>query len=96
VETDKEDVVGQEHKSGEVVGDHALAKDVVSKIANVFDLRMFHNVLVHGDGGDPEKNTGDDHGDDTGYPSENRQRPCLSHNGKTDLVTAEKPGGLLP
>jgi hypothetical protein len=25
-----------------------------------------------------------------------RKRPCLSHNGKTDLVSGEQPGGLLP
>jgi len=25
-----------------------------------------------------------------------RQRPRLSHNGKTDLVSGEKPSGLLP
>lgn len=69
VETDQEDVVGEQHESGELVGDARLAKCVVSKVADVSDLGVFHDEFVHGHGGDPEEDPGADHGDDTGHPS---------------------------
>lgn len=94
VETNKQDVVGQEHEGSEVVGGVTLAEDVVAEIADVLDLRVFHDVVVHSDGGDPEKSARDEHGDESGYPSEDRQRPGLSHNGKTDLVATEQPCDL--
>jgi len=79
-----------------MVSDITLAEDVVTKIADVHDLRMLHDVFVHSDGGDPEENTSNDHGDETRYPSKDRQRPGLSHDGKTHLITTEEPSSLLP
>ena len=75
MEADEEDVVGEQHEGGEVVGNAALAEDVVSKVADVHDLRVFHDELVHGDGGDPEESAGNKHGEDTWYPSKHGQRP---------------------
>lgn len=71
VKADEEDVVGEQHESSELVRKTALAKGIVSKVANISDLRVFHDELVHGDGGDPEKNAGNDHCDYSWYPSEN-------------------------
>lgn len=48
------DVVEQQHDSSEFVGELALAKCVVSKVADVFDLRVFHDEFVHGQRGDVE------------------------------------------
>jgi len=36
---------------------------------NIHDLRMLHDELVHGHGCDPEEDTSDDHGDNSGDPS---------------------------
>ena len=40
---------------------------------NVPDLRVLHDVLVHGEGGDPEESAGHNHGDDAGHPSEHAE-----------------------
>lgn len=37
---------------------------------NVLDLRVLHDVLVHGEGSDPEESAGHNHGNDAGYPSQ--------------------------
>ena len=38
-------------------------------LTNILDLRVFHNVLVHGYRSDPEEDTGENHGDDSWNPS---------------------------
>lgn len=69
VEANKEDVVGEEHEAAELVGEPVLAKDVVSEVADVFYLRVAHDVFVHCDRGEPEEETGEYHGDDSWNPS---------------------------
>ena len=86
VEAHEHDVVGEQHEPGELIGDLAVAEGVVSKVADVLDLGIFHDVPVHRHGGDPEQNTGPHHGDDTRDPSQDRERPCLSHDSETYLV----------
>ena len=39
-------------------------------LTDVFDLRVLHDVLVHGEGSDPEESAGHNHGNDAGYPSQ--------------------------
>ena len=56
----------------------------------------YHDELVHGYRGDPEEDAGYDHGDDAGNPAQHAERPRLRHDGETDLVAGEQPGGLLP
>jgi len=41
VEADEHDVVGQKHETRELVSDLAFPEDVVAKIADVSDLRVF-------------------------------------------------------
>lgn len=48
VEADEKDVVGEQHEGGEVIGNSTLAKDVVSKVADISDLWIYHDELVHG------------------------------------------------
>lgn len=96
VESDKQDIIRQQHKRSKVVGNPALAECVVAKVANILDLRVLHDELVHGDGGDPEENAGAEHGEDAGDPAEDGEGPGLGHDGETDLVATEKPGGFLP
>ena len=99
VETDEEGVVGEQHKPGKLVCQPTLAKRVVSKVADVLDLGVFHDILdstallaapvryvassylVHGHGGDPEKNSRDDHGDYAWHPTEDRERPVVVERG---------------
>lgn len=73
MEADKHDVVCEQHEGGEMVSNPTLSKDVVAKVADVSDLRVEHDVFVHGQRGDVEENAGDDHGDDTGNPTQNGQ-----------------------
>jgi hypothetical protein len=47
VEADEEDVVGQQHESREFVCDATLSKGVVSKVADVLDLRVLHDEFPH-------------------------------------------------
>ena len=96
VEANQQDVVGEQHEARPLVSNSAFAEDVVAKVADVSDLGVLHDVLVHGNRGDPEEDASADHGDDAGNPTKYRKRPSLSHDGKTDLVTAEQPGCLLP
>ncbi len=96
VKANQQNIVGEQHESGELVGNFGMAKSVIAKVADVLDLGILHDVLVHGDGSDPEKNAGSNHGDDTGDPAENGEGPSLGHDGETNLVAAEEPGGLLP
>lgn len=69
MEADKDDVIGKQHEGCEMVGNSALAECIITKIANVHDLRMFHDKFVHGDGGDPEQSARDEHGDDSWDPA---------------------------
>lgn len=48
VETDQHDVVEQQHDGCELVRDLALAESVVAEVANVHDLGVLHDELVHG------------------------------------------------
>lgn len=96
VETDQQDVVGKEHESGEVVCNHGFAKDFVAEVADVFDVRVLHDITMHRDTCRPEDGATDQHRQDTRDPSQNREGPRLGHDGKTDLVTAEQPSSLLP
>ena len=54
MEADEQYIVGKQHETSKLVGDLALAEGVVSKVADVADLRVLHDKLVHGDGSDPE------------------------------------------
>jgi hypothetical protein len=38
-------------------------------LTNILDLRVLHDELVHGNGGDPEEDTSDNHGDNSRNPS---------------------------
>ena len=64
VESDQHDVVGEKHESSEFVGDLAPAEGVVSEVANILNLRVFHDESPHGHAGDVEKNTGSQHRQD--------------------------------
>jgi len=79
-----------------MIGDPALAKGVVSEVADVSDGRVLHDELVHGERGDVEENSGDDHGDDTWHPAEDGERPGLCHYCQAYLISAKKPRALLP
>ena len=78
------------------------------RLTDILDLRVLHDKLVHRNRGDPEKDTGENHGDDSRTPSQDteemsisvveigpatdanlRERPCLSHDSQTDLVSSE-------
>ena len=96
MEADQKNVVGEQHEAGESVCELAVSEGVVSEVTDIFDLGVLHDELVHGYGGDPEKHSGDDHGDDSRNPAKDRERPRLSHNGQADLVTGEQPRCLLP
>lgn len=96
METDKQYIIRQQHESRELIRDFRFAERIVAEIADILDLRMFHDELVHGDTGDPEHDAGDDHGDYSWHPAEDAQGPCLCHDSQTDLVAGEEPGGLLP
>lgn len=54
VETDKHNVIGQEHDAGEMICSTTLVEGVVAEIADVHDLRVLHDVLVHRDRSDVE------------------------------------------
>lgn len=69
VEADQKDVVGEQHEPGPFISNAALSKGIVSKITDVLDLRVFHDVLVHSNGSDPEEYTSNHHGDDARNPS---------------------------
>lgn len=69
VETDKKNIVGEQHKSGESISNSTLSESIESKITNVLNLRVLHDELPHSHGGDPEEDTSDHHGDDTRDPS---------------------------
>ena len=71
VEANEHDVVSEQHECSEVVCDHALAKDIVTEVADVVDLGVLHDELVHRDRGDPEKGACQQHCDYAGYPAEN-------------------------
>jgi len=47
VETNQHDVVGQQHESSKLVCDPALSECVVAKVADVSDLGILHDKLVH-------------------------------------------------
>lgn len=49
METDKEDVVGEQHESSELVRDSALSEDIVTEVTDISDLRVLHDEFVHGD-----------------------------------------------
>jgi hypothetical protein len=96
VKADEKDVVREQHKPAELIGNSAFAKSVVSKITcfrakmisfdgpemlkrssggnyrltNILNLRVLHDEFVHGNGGDPEEDTGEDHSDDSWNPSQ--------------------------
>lgn len=42
-----------------------------ARLTYVLDFGILHDILVHGDGRDPEQHTSDDHGDDTWDPPQN-------------------------
>lgn len=41
------------------------------KLTDILDLRVLHDVLVHGQGGDVEEGAGDEHCNDARDPSKN-------------------------
>ena len=45
VEPDEEDVVGEQHKPGKLICQPTLSECVVSKVADVLDLWVFHDIL---------------------------------------------------
>jgi hypothetical protein len=51
-----------------------MRRNAPCPLTDILDLRMFHDILVHGDRSDPEQHTGEDHGDDAGNPSEDSPR----------------------
>lgn len=69
VETDEKNIIGQQHESTELIGPATLPEYGISKIANVFDVRVLHDIFVHGHGGEPEKNAGQNHGNYSRNPS---------------------------
>lgn len=79
-----------------MIGDPALAKGEVSKVADVPNGRVLHDEGMHGERCDVEKYSGDEHGDDTGHPAEDRERPRLRHDSQANLITTEQPCTLLP
>jgi len=52
VETDKHDVVSEEHEAGEFVCDLRFSEGVVAEVANVPDLGVLYDEAVHCDGSD--------------------------------------------
>ena len=49
MEANQEDIICQQHKGCEMICNHALAKDIVSKVTDIHDLWMSHDILVHRD-----------------------------------------------
>lgn len=96
VETNEEDVVGEEHEGSGLVGESALAEEKVSNVANVANVGVLHHELPHGVTGDPEEDTGEESGDECRSPTENAEGPGLRHDGKADLVSEEESCRLLP
>jgi hypothetical protein len=43
--------------------------ELEKELTDIPDLRVLHDELVHGDGGDPEENAGEDHGDYSWNPA---------------------------
>ena len=46
-----------------------LSHKLMYCLTDIHNLRVLHNEFVHGNGGDPEEDTGENHGDNTRYPS---------------------------
>jgi hypothetical protein len=46
---------------------------LVYELTNIHDLRVLHNELVHGNGGDPEEDAGENHGDNSWNPSQDAE-----------------------
>lgn len=44
-------------------------KDRKGRLTDISDLRVLHDEFVHSNGSDPEKDTGEDHGNNTRTPS---------------------------
>ena len=70
VEADQQDIVRKQHRSREFIRETALVARDICEIANVLDLRVFHDELVHGDGCDPKQYAGENHRDDAWHPSQ--------------------------
>ena len=70
MESNEQDIVGQQHEPRKLISYSALAKSVIPEIANVFDLGMLHNEFVHGHRSNPEQDASDDHDDDSWNPSQ--------------------------
>jgi hypothetical protein len=73
MEPNEEDVVGKQHESAELISNAVLAKDIVAEIADVLNLRVLHDVFVHGNGCEPEENSSENHCDYSGHPSEDSE-----------------------
>jgi hypothetical protein len=41
------------------------------QLTDILDLRVLHDVLVHGDRGDPEEDPRENHGDNAWNPAQN-------------------------
>jgi hypothetical protein len=75
VEAYQHDIIRKQKYACEMICHSALAKGVVFEIADVHNGRVLHDELVHRERGDVEENCGYEHGDDTRYPAEDRERP---------------------
>jgi len=73
VETNKHNVVGEQHKSSEFVCDLGLSAGIVRKVADIPNHGVLHDEAPHGHGGDPEEHAADDHCQDTRDPAEDGQ-----------------------
>lgn len=80
METNQHDIVGEQHESSELICDLALSKGVVSEVADIPDLWVFHDEFVHRERSDVEEYPSEYHCDDSRYPAQNGKRPCLCHD----------------
>lgn len=96
VETNEENVVGEQHEPGELVSKLAFAEGVVAKVTDVLDLGILHDEFPHRVGRNPEERPRNKHGNDPWDPTENHQRPGLSHDSQADLVSKQQGRRFLP
>lgn len=57
-------------------------------------MRMFHDILMHRDGGDPEQDSAKDHSNDSRNPSEDTEGNApvsfIEHKYLTEIATHER------